>query len=128
MTSSSGHHHIPCHHMCHATSSTMPCHAITILVISSLGHHHIPCHHMFHATSSTMPLYSLSSYMSCHILNYAIFLNYAILLMSYTSYSFVLPSYPLVIPLSFVNTFDINDNYNPNFPTSQTTQKSKEGS
>ena len=87
---------------CHILNYAMPCHHYLSLS-SSLGHHHIPCHHMCHATSSTMPSYSLWSYVVCHILNYATFLMY------FTE--FVLPSYPLVIPLSFMNTFDINENY-----------------
>ena len=60
MTSSLGHHHIPYHHICHCTSSTMPCHSI----ISSTYHH------ICHATSSTMPchaiIFSISSSMPCH--------------------------------------------------------------
>ena len=32
MTSSLRHHHVLFHHICHATSSTIPCHAITTLV------------------------------------------------------------------------------------------------
>ena len=58
MISSLGHHHIPCHHMCHATSSTMPSLAITTLVFQ---HHHIPCHHMCHATSSTMSFHAITT-------------------------------------------------------------------
>ena len=55
MASSLGHHHIPCHHMCHATSSTIPCHAITTLVfhwvfhvIISTGYSFVICEHLWH--------------------------------------------------------------------------------
>ena len=55
MTLSLGHHHIPCHHMCHATSSTMPCHAITSLVfhwvcpaIISIGYSFVIHEHLWH--------------------------------------------------------------------------------
>ena len=51
-----GHHHIPCHHMCHATSLNMPCHAMPSL---------------FYDIIIRTPSYSMSSNVSCHILNYA---------------------------------------------------------
>ena len=33
MTSSLGHHHMPCHHICHGITSTIPCHAIISHII-----------------------------------------------------------------------------------------------
>ena len=52
-------HHIPCHHMCHATSSTMPCHPITTLVFSlSLSCHHI---HWLFLCHSWTPLTSMTT-------------------------------------------------------------------
>ena len=55
LSSSLGHHHIPGHHMCHATSSTTPCHAITTLVfhwvcpaIISTGYSFVIREHLWH--------------------------------------------------------------------------------